>query len=64
MKTVKDKKVNAKLKRAATGAFKKAMKSLEQEPEVVIVVGDGSISEQSVQEITSWLFHRRDENGS
>ena len=66
MKTDKNKKGNAELRKVATRAFKKVMDSLKDEPSVVIVSGstDSVLDDSSIDEIVSWLFHRRDENGS
>ena len=59
------KRVSAGHRKAAVRAFKAAMKSLKQEPEVVIISGskDG-IQDSTIKEISDWLFHRRDEDGS
>lgn len=51
------------LRRAAMRAYKAVAKSLKEEPSVVIIEGDGRpISDNAVNEITQWLFHRRPEN--
>ncbi len=64
MKPVKNKKINAEQRKAVVRALKVAMKSLEQEPEVVIVSGTEGIQDSTIKEISDWLFHRRDEDGS
>jgi hypothetical protein len=53
------------LRKVATRAFKKVMDSLKQEPSIIIVSGNTKDeASSSIEEITSWLFHRRYDNGS
>ena len=60
-----DKTITKEMRASVIRAFEAAMKSLKQEPEVVIVNGskDG-IQDSTIKEISDWLFHRRDEDGS
>jgi hypothetical protein len=53
------------LRKAAERAFKELEKTLKQEPSTVIVIGsEAGESESLVDDITLWLFNRRDDNGS
>ncbi len=60
-----DKKITKEMRASVIRAFKAAMKSMEQEPELVIVSGSTEgIQEDTIKEISDWLFHRRDNDGS
>ena len=53
------------LRKTAIRAFKEIEKSLKEEPSTVIVIGsETGESESSINEITSWLFKRRQGDGS
>ena len=51
------------LRRAAMRAIKTVQKLISEEPSVVIITGhDGAEPECPVDEITRWLFHRRQDS--
>jgi hypothetical protein len=54
------------LRRTVERAARNLMRQLEEEPEAIIIAGDSSFqdNEQTIAEITSWLFRRSKENGS
>lgn len=53
------------LKKAAIRGLKQVVKSLKEEPSTLIVIGsETGESESSVNEIASWLFKRRQRDGS
>lgn len=60
-----DKKLERELRRAAIRAFRKVMNSVEKEPSVVIVSAEsGCEGNCPIDEVTAWLFRRRQNNGS
>jgi len=53
------------LRKAAERALKELEKSVKEEPSTVIVIGSATgESESLINEITSWLFKRRQGDGS
>ena len=53
------------IRKATIRAFKVVMRSISQEPSEVIVVADAKTDTSCpTDEITEWLFHRRDDDGS
>jgi hypothetical protein len=53
-----DKKTTREMRTAVTRAFKNAMKSLEQEPSLIIISGNATKeTDCPVDEIADWLFH-------
>jgi len=56
-------KMDEKLKKAVSRAFKKTVDSLKREPYPILIsdnTGDGI--ECPINEVTSWLFRRRQDN--
>jgi hypothetical protein len=55
----------AQMRKAVARAFRQVMDSAKGEPSVV-VISDSSEGEIGcpVEEITAWLFHRREEHGN
>ena len=52
------------LRKAVTRAFNKVVKSLEKQPSSILVIGDAAEeTENTIDEITSWLFQRRKDDG-
>jgi len=59
-----DKKMEDELRELAARACRQIMRSLEQEPSVILE-GDeaGDLPDSVIEEIESWLFKRRQNNG-
>lgn len=63
MKRNKPKLIEDELRKRATRAFNEVLDSIEHEPSVVIVAADSENNTGCpTDEITSWLFRRRDNN--
>lgn len=59
-----DKKMEADLRKIVNKAFRQLMRSLEQEPSVILESEDqGNEMEPLYNEIEAWLFKRREDNG-
>ena len=59
-----DEKMKDDLREAVTKAFRQLMRSLEQEPSVILEREEQEIEmEPLYSEIEAWLFKRRHENG-
>ena len=54
------------LRQDVAKAWRTLMKDLEAEPKEIIIEGDeqGDLSDETVADVTAWLFRRRDDNGS
>jgi hypothetical protein len=53
------------LRKAASKAFKQVIDSIKHEPSTIIITGEpNGESEATINEITQWLFHRRQNNDS
>ena len=65
MATREDRKTERELRKAVTRALKRAEDSIQREPRVTVMFGrsDNELA-CPVEEITSWLFKRRDDNGN
>jgi hypothetical protein len=58
------KKIEADLRKIVNKAFRQLMRSLEQEPSVILESEDqGNETEPLYDEIEAWLFERRPSNG-
>ena len=52
------------LRKAVTRAFNKVVKSLEKQPSSILVIGDADDdADDTIDDITSWLFRRRKDDG-
>jgi len=59
-----DKKMEDELREAVTKACRQLMRSLEQEPSVILEGQDtDDMPEALIGDIAAWLFKRRHENG-
>ena len=59
-----DKKMEDDLKKAIPKAFRQLMRSLEQEPSVILEGEDSDdVPDALIGEIEAWLFKRRRDNG-
>ena len=55
---------NKELGKAINKAFKEMMDSLKNEPSSILLYSDGdNETEDTIDDITSWLFRRRSEDG-
>lgn len=53
------------LQKTISRALKRVLESAKHEPSTVIITGEpNGESETIIEEITQWLFHGRDEDGS
>ena len=58
------KKMEAELREAVSKAFSQLLRSLEQEPSVIIeFYADSEVPDAVIEEIEAWLFKRRQNNG-
>ena len=65
MNSSEDREIDRQLRKAANRAFKRTMDSLKHEPHVIIVCGQTENDPNCpVEEITAWLFRRRQDDGS
>jgi len=59
-----DKKMEADLRKIVNEAFRQLMRSLEQEPSVILEGEEqGNEMEPLYNQIEAWLFERRQDNG-
>jgi DNA-binding protein Fis len=59
-----DQKMEDELRKSVTKALRQVMRSLEQEPSVILEGEEtGDVPDVVIEEIEAWLFRRRQENG-
>ena len=60
-----DKKREDDLRESVNKAFRQLMRSLEQEPSVILEYDEvGDVPDSVIEEIEAWLFKRRQNNGN
>jgi hypothetical protein len=60
-----DKKREDDLRESVNKAFRQLMRSLEQEPSVILECDEvGDVPDSVIEEIEAWLFKRRQNNGN
>lgn len=50
------------LQRAVSKALKRVEKMVREEPQKIVIEGDGNIADGTASEIQEWLFKRRQDN--
>jgi hypothetical protein len=59
-----DKKIEADLRESVARACRQLIRSLEQEPSVILERDEaGDVPDSVIEEIEAWLFKRRQNNG-
>ena len=54
-----------RLQRAVTRAFSNVLESIKHEPSTIIITGEpNKESDTTINDITEWLFRRRQDNGN